>query len=202
MREFLHNHGITTIIVLQFLQAIFLAYFVTRRVEKFKNELRKNEIKFSKYNELQIEALKSIYSELVKFHNVNFKMFNPKEICHNIYYNNVTIWQNDFNELMLKLHHEKILLTEEIRNKVQLFEERFNLIFKALDNEKNNLIILEEEYGSNEVQIIYGIEENEKYTVQKRLDKLKKISEVKNSEQNLYDLKKQFEDFFDSIIKK
>lgn len=202
MREFLHNHGITTIIVIQFLQAIFLAYFVAKKVEKFKNELRKNEIKFSKYNELQIEALKSIYSELVKFHNVNYKMFNPKEFCHNKYYNNVNMWQNEFNAFMLKLHHEKILLTEDIRKKVQLFEERFNIIFNALDNEKNNLASLQEEFGPNYVQIIYKIEENEKYEIQKRLEKIKQISEVKTSEQNLYDLKKQFEDFFDSIIKK
>ncbi|QKJ62808.1 hypothetical protein [Flavobacterium sp. M31R6] len=50
-----------TTVLFQILQAIY----VSNKIEKFKNELKRSEIKFSRFNTLQIDALKLIYDKAV-----------------------------------------------------------------------------------------------------------------------------------------
>ena len=45
------------IALIQVIQSIL----VSKKIEKFKNELKKSEIKFSKYNQLQVQALNELY---------------------------------------------------------------------------------------------------------------------------------------------
>ena len=73
--------GLTAIaIVLPVLQSIY----IKRMIERFKNHLKKSEIKFSKYNELQITALRRIYHLLAEFHLANQLIFDvePNSIDH------------------------------------------------------------------------------------------------------------------------
>jgi hypothetical protein len=50
------------------LMQIIQSILVSRKIEKFKNELKKSEIRFSRHNELQVEALSNIYPTLVEVH--------------------------------------------------------------------------------------------------------------------------------------
>ncbi len=52
-----------TIALIQISQSVY----VTIKIEKFKNELKKSEIKFSRYNELQVTALRKIFHLLTAF---------------------------------------------------------------------------------------------------------------------------------------
>ncbi|CAA0190002.1 conserved hypothetical protein [Tenacibaculum maritimum] len=46
---------------------IIQSMWVNKKMERFKNDLKKSEIKFSKYNQLQIESLSKIYQLLTSF---------------------------------------------------------------------------------------------------------------------------------------
>lgn len=79
--------GFTLVISLfQIIQTLI----VTNKVEKFKNELKKSEIRFSRYNELQINALRKIYHQLASFQLANNLLFKIEpqsaRICKNICY--------------------------------------------------------------------------------------------------------------------
>jgi hypothetical protein len=73
--------GLTIIIALiQITQSII----VTKKIERFKNDLKKSEIKFSRYNQLQVDALRRIYHLLAKFQLSNQLIYNEnsKNIGH------------------------------------------------------------------------------------------------------------------------
>ena len=40
---------------------------ITRKLEKYKSELKKSELKFSVYNQLQIESLSKLFQQLTEF---------------------------------------------------------------------------------------------------------------------------------------
>ena len=60
------------IILIQTIQSIL----VSRKIERFKSGLKKTEIKFSKYNQLQIEALSKAYELLTEFLGYTFAIKN------------------------------------------------------------------------------------------------------------------------------
>ena len=56
------------IALIQVLQSIF----ISKKIENFKSELKKSEIKFSKYNQIQIEALSNAYELLTDFLKITY----------------------------------------------------------------------------------------------------------------------------------
>ena len=81
------NYHLLILIAFTFVIAllqVIQTFIVTKKVENFKNELKKSEIRFSRYNELQINALRKIYHQLANFQLVNNLLFNnqPNSIGH------------------------------------------------------------------------------------------------------------------------
>ena len=83
---------------------------VSRKIERFKNVLKKNEIKFSKFNTLQIDALKSIYDKMVNLHYKNYDLFQPSTYSHESFKTRMTEWRTNYLILMDVFHREKLLL--------------------------------------------------------------------------------------------
>ena len=82
---------IFTIIIAAF-QA-WQTYKISTKIEKFKAQLKKSEIKFSKYNELQINALRKIYHQLAAFQLANNLIFNTENsFGHSRYKTRINEW--------------------------------------------------------------------------------------------------------------
>jgi len=80
--------------VSMFFLQILQTYIVSTKIEKFKTDLKKSEIKFSKYNELQIAALRKIYHQLAAFQLANNLIFNTEanSLGHSKYKTRINEW--------------------------------------------------------------------------------------------------------------
>lgn len=102
------------IVLLQIVQSLI----VSRKIERFKNDLKKSEIRFSKYNQLQIESLSKIYPLLADLTfrtsiiKSNIKNSSPEKI------QKITEqWGQSFNEVFSTFSKEKYILPKEIKLK-------------------------------------------------------------------------------------
>lgn len=95
------NYHLLILIAFTFVIAllqVIQTFIVTKKVENFKNELKKSEIRFSRYNELQINALRKIYHQLANFQLVNNLLFNnqPNSIGHTKFKNRINEWIKNY----------------------------------------------------------------------------------------------------------
>lgn len=184
-------------VVIQIIQAVY----VSNRIEKYKNELKKSEIKFSRFNELQIESLKSIYDKIVDFHYMNFRLFFPVKYEHNNFKNRIDDWKKGFNELMDIFHREKILLPSNLKIKIKDFEQKFNIIYINLNLEIDRLRDIENLNESYDVQEIYLNYSAEVENIKSRLNFLNNINEISQSETTIKELRLMIEDYFENLTK-
>ena len=75
--------------IIQYYQNVRLA----KKVEKYKNELAKNEIKFTRHTELQIETLKQLYDSVVKIHFSFTELKTPTDKTHEALHKNMKTFQ-------------------------------------------------------------------------------------------------------------
>ena len=184
-------------IIFQILQAIY----VSNKIEKFKNELKKSEIKFSRFNTLQIDALKLIYDKVVTFHFINYRLFYPKTYSHQSLKTRMENWTLEFGNVMDILHRERILLPQEVEEKVNNFNSQLKKIAEYLDIERQSLLTVEEYEGSDDPQILYNNAETEVEAMKLRIENLLKNDEIKNSENLIKDFRKKIEEYFANLIK-
>lgn len=132
------------------LMQIFQAFLVSKKIEKFKNELKKSEIKFSKYNQLQIEALSEIYPMLSDLQTntviikseINKTGTSPERISKL-----AENWGKSFNEVFLNFTQKKYILTKSINSKYSILigqlikmnsyvkaEKELSLLYITMDN--------------------------------------------------------------------
>lgn len=175
------------IALIQIIQAIC----VSHKIERFKNELNKSEIKFSRYHNLQVDALKSIYEKLV-----NFQILH-NYICQNTYEsNNYTTYNKklkDWLQIYINVRYqfmkENILLPKNLKilieQSIMDFEELKNIILSekgSIDFEK-----IADDRDRNEM---YNFEDNEIRVINIKIQELKKEGSYAKSEQQIIDLKK------------
>lgn len=184
-------------IIFQILQAIY----VSRKIEKFKNELKISEIKFSTYNKLQIDALKIIYDKTVTFHYMNFRLFYPETYGHSSLKYKIKNWKKEYSILMDTLHRERILLSPEVELIVRKIDTDFKKVIKLLNVELQNLSDVEEYHETIEPQEIYGTSESEVESIKKRIEKLKTYEEVINSENLIISFRNKIEEYFANLTK-
>ena len=158
------------IALIQIIQSIW----ISRKIEKFKTDLKKSEIKFSRYNELQINSLRKIYHNLVSFQLSNNLLFKskPKNTGHSKYKNRINGWIKSYIECANEFAREKILLTEELK---QLFNRTltdFEEVKDILMNEKESLDYHEME-NQGSWNLMYDFEENELEIISKKIEILK-----------------------------
>lgn len=183
-------------IIFQISQAIY----VSNKIEKFKNELKKSEIKFSRFNTLQIDALKLIYDKAVTFHYMNYRLFYPKTYSHASLKAKVENWKTEFVNIMDILHRERILLPPEVEKTVKDFDTQLKKISEYLDIEVQSLLSFEEYEGTDDPQILYQTSDAEVDAMKLRIGKLLNYDEIKNSETLINNFRKKIEEYFANLI--
>lgn len=172
---------------------------LSRKVESYKNDLKKDEIKFSRFNELQIESLKILYDHVVTFHFRFNNLINPVFYTHSSLIKNLNNLKLQHNICMEYFHRNKIFLTDNLLNKIKDIEANFKPIKKYLDDEKQSISELEEYHMSNDVQVIYGTAENEVTSIKKRLDGMKAYDGFLSYEQDIKDVRNLVEAYFKQL---
>lgn len=183
-------------ILFQVLQAIY----VSIKIEKFKNDLKKSEIKFSRFNTLQIDALKLIYDKVVTFHYMNYRLFYPTTYSHSSLKIKIENWKTEYGNIMDVLHRERILLPPEIEKIVENFNSQLKKISSYLDTELNKLSDYEEYCGTDDPQILYQTSENEVTAMKHITTELLTYNEIKNSEILIKGFRKKIEEYFANLI--
>lgn len=189
--------GFTLVItLLQVIQTLI----VTRKVENFKNELKKSEIRFSRYNELQITVLRKIYHQLASFQLANNLLFNngANKIGHTKFENRINEWIKNYLDCANELAREKILLPTEIKELFSKTIKDFDEIKSILINERENLNYLEMQY-SGDWNSMYEFEGAELATITKKLNIIKEKDSIKNSDKHIRELREKIEVVFQKM---
>ena len=127
--------GFTLVIaLLQIIQSVL----ITKKIERFKNVLKKSEIKFSKYNQLQIEALGEIYPLLAGL------LLNTITIQHDMKTASpektksmTDDWGQSFNDI-LKIYLEKrYILNKRVQDEYGILMDKLTDLNSYLKTERD-----------------------------------------------------------------
>jgi hypothetical protein len=181
---------VVIIALIQIIQSIW----VSRKIERFKTDLKKSEIKFSRFNELQVNSLRDIYHKLASFHLSNNLIFKskPKSVGHTKYKNRINEWIKNYIECANEFSREKILLTPELKSLFGRTLKDFEEVKDILMSQKENLDYLEMENQGN-WNAMYDFEDNELITISKSIENLKNKDSIKNSEKHIRELREKIE---------
>lgn len=186
--------------VISIIFQLIQTYWISKKLETFKNHLKKSEIKFSRYSELQINALRSIYHLLCEFHQANIALFDTEfnKIDH-IHYKNILLnWINKYFTATNELTRERILLTPELIECVTNSLQVFNSVKEIVNSEHKYLIDLESD-NFGDYTLMYEFEENEIEAISNALNKLRKEDFIKNSNESIRNLRNKIEEHFQKI---
>jgi hypothetical protein len=189
--------GFTLVIALfQIIQTLI----VTNKVEKFKNELKKSEIRFSRYNELQITVLRKIYHQLASFQLANNLLFKiePNSIGHSKLKIRINEWIKNYIDCANELAREKILLPTEIKELFSKTIKDFDEVKEILISERENLNYLEMQY-SGDWNSMYDFEDNELNIITQKLNLIKEKDSIKNSDKHIRELRVKIEEVFQKM---
>lgn len=186
--------GFTVVITLiQIIQSII----VSGKIENIKSDFKKAEIKFSRYNELQVDALRRIYHFLAKFQLSNKLVFNENsdEIGHTKFKIRINNWIKIYIACANEFSKEKILLTSELKVLFSRTINDFEEVKKILIDERENLDYLEMMNNEN-MNAMYEYEQNEIYIISQKIEKIKEHESIKNSDKHIRELRDKIEDLF------
>lgn len=178
-------------------------YFKNRslgnKIEAFKSELNKKEVKFTRHTELQIECLKKFYDHLVtvdySFHKIN------KVEKHQQLKDYIKDSKKTFVDLIFYTHRNKILLTEEMVDQFIILHEKFLLWSEITSIDYDDLIWREENERSADPNRIYGNEQLEFESIKDKIEKIYSNKDIKDIRQDLSKLRSLVEDYFKDLVK-
>lgn len=174
-----------------------LAFCISRKIEKYKIALKKTEIRYGRYNELQINVLRKIYHQLYAFKLSNNLIFNSEtnSLNHVMFKNRINEWIKVYFDLTTEFSREKILLPEELKDLFSNTIMDFEKVKKILINQKNHLEYLEMEHQEN-WNSMYQFEEEELEIISVKIKALKDELYVVKTENNIDKLRKNIEENF------
>ena len=109
---------------------------ITRKLEKYKSELKKSELKFSVYNQLQIESLSKLFQQLTEFKDTTSIISKSESKSPESYQQIAVIWSNKFFETTKMFSKEKYILPKNIKNRYTEIHQNFKTLFEYIKNEK------------------------------------------------------------------
>lgn len=183
------------IAILQVLQS----FLVSKKIEKLKNELKKSEIKFSKYNQLQIEALSEIYPMLadLQINTVKLKSeLNKKEASPERISKLAENWGKSFNEVFYNFSQKKYIFPKSINSKYSdLIEQliKMNSYVKA-EKELSLLYIT-----LNDGNVEFMGDEEERILISHKLGKLNKEEIMTITTETISNLKSEIDIHFQKM---
>lgn len=120
---------------------------ITRKLEKYKSELKKSELKFSVYNQLQIESLSKLFQQLTEFKDTTSIISKSESKSPESYQQIAVIWSNKFFETTKMFSKEKYILPKNIKNRYTEIHQNFKTLFEYIKKEKE----LKSNFFTNEV---------------------------------------------------
>jgi hypothetical protein len=193
---------LTVVLVIIALIQIIQSFVISKKLEKFKTELKKSEIKFSRHSELQIIALREIYHRLVTFQRASNLLFisNSKKIGHNSYKNRIVGWRKAYSDCATEFSREKILLSDDLKLAFGDTLKDFDEVNDILFSQKESLEYWETaHYG--DWNAMYQFEENELDSISQQLESIKEKNSINSSQQHIRELRKKIEEEFNKMTK-
>ena len=173
---------------------------LSKKVESYKNELAKSEIKFTRYTELQIETLKQLYDLVVKIHFSFTELKTPMDKTHQALHRNMKTFQAVCYENVVYVHRNKILLTDDILTEFRIVNDKHKKIEQLCILESEDLVRIEDENRSLDPQVLYGSQEKENESISSRLKKLNENSDVVTFETDIVKLREVIETYFKKLV--
>lgn len=193
-----------TFALLSTLASAALQYFqnwkLSEKVEAYKNQLAKSEIKFTRHTELQIETLKQLYDLVVKIHFSFTELKTPMDKTHEALHKNMKTFKAVCYETVIYAHRNKILLTDDIMAQFRIVHNRYREIEKLCILESEELVRIEDINGSYDPQILYGSQERENEYINSRLQMLNNNSDVSTFEDDILKLRELIETYFKKLV--
>lgn len=174
---------------------------LSKNVEQFKNDLKRSEIKFGRFNELQIESLKRLYDQTVTFHFKYNNLVYPIFYTHDTLRTNLENFKREYNICMEYFHRNRIFLTDEIFLKIKDIETNFKIIRTIIDEEIKTIRGIEERNESINPIEIYNSSEDEVKNIKKRIEILKSKVGVLSFEMEIQGLRTATEVYFKELTK-
>jgi hypothetical protein len=174
---------------------------LSKKIEKYKNELRRDEIKFSRFNELQIESLKNLYDHIVTFHFKYIRLVNPPYYTHHSLKINIKSVKEEFLICMEYFHRNRIFLTDELISTIRILHNNFIIIETHLDNQWKDLLNLEENTGSSHPEHIYESASNEVRSIKNDITQLIAKDKVSLFEKDIIQIRDKTEKYFKELTK-
>jgi len=115
---------------------IFLSIWTNQRIERFKNGLKKTEIKFSLYNELQIKALSKLYQLLVDFQKKTKLIKESNNLSTEKHKNLVQNWIAIYIQCSNEFSMEKYILPKEIKDSYSAILTDYDNLLNLVNYEK------------------------------------------------------------------
>lgn len=179
------------IALIQIIQAVW----VSQKIEKFKNELKKSEIKFSRYNEMQIKILSESYQLLSDFHESTLNVTRGN-LSPEVLNKRAKKWLEDYYDFHKHYSRNKFIFFPSIKAKLSAifytFERMKTLVKIEHDNSQIHYTI-----ESGEVQFVGDFKNLER--IHEELSNLNKNDTIRYTLSNIENLKKEIEDFFTSL---
>ncbi|MEP0732271.1 MAG: hypothetical protein ABJC50_05445, partial [Nonlabens ulvanivorans] len=179
------------IVVIQIAQAIW----VSKRIETFKNALKKSEIKFSRYNEMQIKILSESYQLLSDFNestiNVTYSELSPEVLNQR-----AKKWFEDYYNFQRHYSRNKFIFLSKTKVKLSVifgtFEKMKSIV--KMEQDRSKIHYTDE---SGDVQFVGDYQDLKKIYVE--LNKLNKNDTIRYTLSNIESLKKDIEEYFKNL---
>lgn len=186
-------------IIISSLIPILQNWFVNKKIENLRNELKRSEIKFNRHVEMQIECLKTLYDKLVDFHFSFHHLTNPDYLTHSSLKININNLLEIFSSNMNYFHRNRILLPEELIAQIGIVHNKMKINKKVLREELVDLSDVEERSSSEDPQVIYGDGDIEVTSIKNRLEKLNLNESMKTTEAEIIKLRRLVENYFQQL---
>ena len=184
---------VVIIAILQIAQGLW----VNERINKFKSALKKSEIKFSKFSEMQIEALNEIFELLTDFRQISLltdKKLNTSspELTKKI----TEKWLITYNNVYSTFSKKRHILPKDIKQKFASILTELEKAGKYVKSEKD-LSAMFNTWNNGEVDFMG--DEEERYKLEMDVKTYKEDGLLKGTIKNINEIRKQIEKYFETI---
>jgi len=170
---------------------------ISRKIEEFKTDLKKSEIKFSKYNQLQIDALSKIYQLLSDFLEQTFIIGREMNSVSPERTNRTSKnWLILYKKVYFTFSKEKYILPKNIKEKYSSIIVQLENMSGYIKSEKDMSAMF---YTLENGEVEFMGDDQDRITLHDRLSKYNKNGEIKKTTENIIELRKEIEKYFENI---
>jgi len=180
--------NIGTITIIGIINWFFL-YSLNKKIEGFRLDNKKDEIKFKKYQIEQADAIKILYSKLIDIQNSTRLLFNTEfqSNPHYIFSQNLNKWVSDYLKFYNFYKRNRILFNNELLSLIKEPLNKLNKIFNVIFNKIKNIEQMEE-ICHGQLEYFYDDEFEEESKIKKSIVQLKKDTEFEADNFNINQL--------------